>query len=61
MVISKFDLMLFSPHRKGVGFLGNIKMFHDIMVRKMMYGYAELSIMSASTVYFGDVSYTNHT
>ena len=23
MVISKFDLMLFSPHRKGVGFLGD--------------------------------------
>ena len=31
------------------------------MVRKMMYGYAETSVMSASTVYFGDVSYTDHT
>lgn len=36
-------------------------MFHDYMVRKMMYGYAETSVMSASTVYFGDVSYTDHT
>ena len=36
-------------------------MFHDYMVRKMMYGYAATSIPSASTVYFGDVSYTNHT
>ena len=36
-------------------------MFHDIMVGKMMYGYAELSIMSASTVYFGDINYTDHT
>ena len=35
-------------------------MFHDIMVR-MLYGYVETSIPSASTVYFGDVSYTNHT
>lgn len=31
------------------------------MVRKMMYGYAETSVMSASTVYFGDVNYTDHT
>lgn len=36
-------------------------MFHDIMVRKMMYGYVVPSIMSASTVYFGGVSYTDHT
>ena len=36
-------------------------MFHDIMVRMILYGYSEPSIMSASTVYFGDVSYTNHT
>ena len=36
-------------------------MFHDYMVRKMMYGYAELSIMSASTVYFGNINYTDHT
>ena len=36
-------------------------MFHDIMIRKMLYGYTETSIMSASTVYFGDVSYTDHT
>lgn len=36
-------------------------MFHDYMVRKMMYGYAETSVMSASTVYFGDVNYTDHT
>ena len=37
-------------------------MFHDIMVRKMLYGYvAATSVMSASTVYFGDVSYTSHT
>ena len=36
-------------------------MFHDIMVRKMLYGYvAATSVMSASTVYFGDVSYTDH-
>lgn len=31
------------------------------MVRKMMYDYAETSVMSASTVYFGDINYTNHT
>ena len=36
-------------------------MFHDFMVRKMLYGYVIPSIMSASTNYFGDVSYTNHT
>lgn len=35
-------------------------MFHDIMVR-MLYGYVETSVMSASAVYFGDVSYTDHT
>lgn len=26
-------------------------MFHDIMVRKMLYGYVATSVMSASTVY----------
>lgn len=31
------------------------------MVRKMLYGYCETSIMNASTVYFGDVNYTDHT
>lgn len=31
------------------------------MIRKMMYGYVATSAMSASTVYFGDVSYTDHT
>ena len=36
-------------------------MFHDFMVRKMMYGYSEPSIMSTGTNYFGDVSYTDHT
>ena len=36
-------------------------MFHDYMVRKLLYGYVATSIMSASTVYFGDISYTNHT
>lgn len=36
-------------------------MFHDIMVRKLLYGYVIPSIMSASTVYFGDVNYTDHT
>ena len=35
--------------------------YSDIMVRLMLYGYVERSIMSASTNYFGDVSYTNHT
>lgn len=35
--------------------------FHDIMIRKMLYGYVATSIMSASTVYFGDISYTDHT
>ena len=36
-------------------------MFHDLKKKKMMYGYAATSVMSASTVYFGDVSYTDHT
>jgi hypothetical protein len=36
-------------------------MYHDIMVRKMLYGYVERSIMSTSTNYFGDINYTNHT
>lgn len=36
-------------------------MFHDNLVRLMLYGYVIPSIMSASTVYFGDVSYTDHT
>ena len=36
-------------------------MFHDIMIRKLLYGYVATSIPSASTVYFGDVSYTDHT
>ena len=36
-------------------------MFHDIIIRQMLYGYAATSAMSASTVYFGDVSYTDHT
>ena len=36
-------------------------MFHDIMIRKMLYGYVATSIMSASTDYFGDVNYTDHT
>ena len=36
-------------------------MFHDFIVRKMMHGYFETSIMNTSTVYFGDVSYTVHT
>jgi hypothetical protein len=31
------------------------------MVGKMLYGYVATSIMSASTNYFGDVNYTNHT
>lgn len=31
------------------------------MVRKMMYGYVATSIPSVSTVYFGDVNYTDHT
>ena len=35
--------------------------FHDIMVRMMLYSYVATSIPSASTVYFGDVSYTDHT
>jgi hypothetical protein len=35
--------------------------FHDIMIRKMLYGYVATSVMSASTNYFGDVNYTNHT
>lgn len=35
-------------------------MFHDFMVR-MLYGYVAASVMSASTVYFGDINYTNHT
>lgn len=35
--------------------------FHDIMIRKMLYGYVATSVMSANTVYFGDISYTNHT
>lgn len=36
-------------------------MFHDYMVRKMLYGYYETSIMGANTVYFGDINYTDHT
>ena len=36
-------------------------MFHDFIIRQMLYGYTETSIPSASTVYFGDISYTNHT
>ena len=35
--------------------------FHDIMIRKMLYGYVATSIPSTSTNYFGDVNYTNHT
>jgi hypothetical protein len=31
------------------------------MVGKMLYGYVATLIMSASTNYFGDVNYTNHT
>jgi len=34
---------------------------HDIMVKLMLYGYVPTSIMSVSTVYFGDVLCTNHT
>lgn len=34
--------------------------FHDIMVRMMLYGYVATLVMSTSTNYFGDVSYTNH-
>jgi hypothetical protein len=29
MVISKFDLTFFSPHRKGVGFLGDYESIID--------------------------------
>ena len=29
--------------------------FHDIMIRKMLYGYVATSIPSTSTNYFGDV------
>lgn len=36
-------------------------MFHDIIIRQMLYGYAATSVMSTSTVYFGDINYTNHT
>lgn len=35
--------------------------YSDIMVRLMLYDYVATSIPSASTVYFGDVSYTDHT
>lgn len=34
---------------------------NNYMVRLMLYGYVIPSIMSASTVYFGDINYTNHT
>ena len=34
---------------------------NDYMVRLMLYGYVIPSVMSTSTVYFGDVSYTDHT
>ena len=31
MVISKFDLMLFSPHRKGVGFRGDYENYEKYL------------------------------
>lgn len=35
--------------------------FSDFMVYLMLYDYVPISAMSASTNYFGDINYTNHT